>query len=293
MSRASGAEVDSRLSTFTASDGDNLALQEWALPDGVALRGLVLVVHGLGEHAGRYDALAQFLVARGFAVRAYDHYGHGQSAGRRGTLSSDTRLLDDLADVVDATRERMRSLGMPASIPLILLGHSMGGLVAARFVALRLRAVDALVLSSPALDAGMSAMQKRLLAVALRLFPDLPLGNGLKPQFISHDPAVVAAYVNDPQVHDRISARLAQFIASAGPATVAMASQWTVPTLLLYAGDDRLLNADGSRRFAAAAPAGIVESRAFDTLWHEIFNEREPDRTQVLEALATWLARRW
>ncbi len=88
--------VDSRLSTFTSTSGDNLALQEWPLPDGVLPRGVVLIVHGLGEHAGRYDALGQFLVQRGFAVRAYDHFGHGQSSGRHGTLSSDTRLLDDL-----------------------------------------------------------------------------------------------------------------------------------------------------------------------------------------------------
>ena len=285
--------VDSRLSTFTSTSGDNLALQEWPLPDGVAPRGVVLIVHGLGEHAGRYDALGQFLVQRGFSVRAYDHFGHGQSSGRRGTLSSNTRLLDDLDDMVDATRERMHNAGLSPKTPLILLGHSMGGLVAARFVSQRAAKVDALVLSSPALDAGMSAAQKVLLWIAFRLFPDLPLGNGLKAQFISHDADVVKAYIDDPQVHDRISARLAQFIASAGPATLAAAPQWTVPTLLMYAGDDRLLAADGSRRFAQAAPSGVVTSHCWEGLWHEIFNEREPERSQVFDMLGAWLARRW
>ena len=138
--------IPSTLTTFTASDGENLAVQDWPLPQGEPCRGTVLLVHGLGEHVGRYDALARRLNDWGFAVRGYDQYGHGESAGPRGGLTSDMRLLDDLADLVDATRARM-----PAGQPLVLLGHSMGGLVASRFVSLHLRPVDALVLSSPAL----------------------------------------------------------------------------------------------------------------------------------------------
>lgn len=93
------------LTAFTASDGENLAVYDWPLPD--APRATVLLVHGLGEHAGRYDALARHLGAWGYAVRGYDHYGHGESSGPRGGLPWDTRLLDDLTDIVDATRARM------------------------------------------------------------------------------------------------------------------------------------------------------------------------------------------
>ena len=136
------------LSPFTAADGENLALHEWPVAADTPLRGLVVLVHGLGEHAGRYGAVAEQLNTWGFAVRGYDHYGHGESAGPRGGLSSDTRLLDDLADMIECTRARL-----PPGLPLVLLGHSMGGLVAARLVSLNLCPVDALVLSSPALDA--------------------------------------------------------------------------------------------------------------------------------------------
>jgi alpha-beta hydrolase superfamily lysophospholipase len=117
--------------------------------------------------------------------------------------------------------------------------------------------------------------------------PNLRVGNGVKPQFISHDPAVVSAYRNDRLVHDRISARLARFIATAGPQTVALAPQWSVPTLLMYAGDDRLLNPQGSRDFAAAAPKSQVTSVCFESLYHEIFNER--DAAPVFATLQQWL----
>jgi len=277
---------ESTLSTFTASDGDNLAVQDWPLDIGVPLRGVVLIVHGLGEHAGRYDHVAQQLNAWGFAVRGYDQCGHGESSGLPGSLPTDTRLLDDLADIIDSTRARMEP-----GTPLILLGHSMGGLVTGRFVSLGMRKVDALIMSSPALNPGMNAFQKLLVAVLPKIAPNLRVGNGLNPSFISHDPAVVQAYTSDTLVHDRISARLARFFATEGPATVALAAQWKVPTLLMYAGADRLVNPQGSRDFAAAAPKDLVTTVCFDALYHEIFNES--DATPVFAAMQRWLDQRF
>jgi alpha-beta hydrolase superfamily lysophospholipase len=278
--------ADTTLSTFVASDGDNVVIQDWPLEVDVRVRGVVILVHGLGEHAGRYDHVARQLNAWGFAVRGYDQCGHGESGGAPGSLPTDTRLLDDLADIVDSTRARMDK-----GTPLIVLGHSMGGLVAGRFVSLGIRPVDGLVMSSPALNPGLSAFQKLLVAVLPKLFPGLRVGNGLNASFISHDPAVVAAYLSDKLVHDRISARLARFIATAGPATVALAPSWKVPTLLMYAGDDRLVAPQGSRDFAAAAPAAVVTTHCFEGLYHEIFNEL--DATPVFAALHKWLDQRF
>ncbi|MES2950978.1 MAG: lysophospholipase [Pseudomonadota bacterium] len=278
--------AESVLSPFIASGGHNVIVQDWPLDSAVATRGVVIVVHGLGEHAGRYDHVARQLNAWGFAVRGYDQCGHGESAGVRGSLPTDSRLLDDLADIVDSTRARMND-----KTPLILLGHSMGGLVVGRFVSLAMRKVEGLVMSSPALDAGMNGFQKLLVSILPKIAPDLRVGNGVKPQFVSHDPAVVAAYKADPLVHDRISARLAHFIATAGPQTLALAPQWTVPTLLLYAGDDRLLNPEGSRKFAATAPKDVVTAQCFDKLYHEIFNEL--DAKPVFAALQKWLDQRF
>lgn len=280
------AASTSTLSTFTASDGDNLALQHWAVPDDVPQRGVVLLVHGLGEHAGRYEQLARRLNDWGFDVRGYDQFGHGESGGARGGLPSPTRLLDDLGEMVEVARTRT-----PDGQPLILLGHSMGGLVAARYVAAHPGTVDALVLSSPALGTRVGAFQKFLLRTLPRVAPDLRVGNGLQTRWLSHDPGVERAYLADPLVHDRISARLAAFITEGGPQVLAQAAHWRVPTLLLYAGQDLLVDPAGSRAFAAAAPAGTVSSCCFEDLYHEIFNER--DAHPVFDCLQRWLAERF
>ena len=259
---------------------DDLTLQvrEWPLADA---RGSVLIVHGLGEHIGRYAHVAAQINAWGWNAVGYDQRGHGRSEGARGALAKPDDLLRDLALVVDAVRENNPG-------PLVLLGHSMGGLVAARFVAERVRSVEALVLSSPALDAGMSGFQKLLLAVLGSLAPNLALGNGLKPAWISRDPAVVQAYVADPLVHDRITPRLARFIADGGEFVLARAVQWSVPTLLLYAGSDRCVAPAGSAAMAAAAPKSVLTVREFAPLFHEIFNE--PEQGEVFAVLEAWLS---
>lgn len=303
------------LAPFTARDGENLALYEWPLDDWAEEmgadapppRGVVLIVHGLGEHASRYGHVASRLMQWGFAVRAYDQRGHGESGGARGVLPSETALLDDLAEIVDDTRRRCRRLphatqageagAAEKPMPLILLGHSMGGLVVGRFVSLNIRPVEGLVMSSPALDAGLSAFQKLLLAVVPRLAPNLSVDNGLDAHYISHDEQVVKNYFADRLVHGRISPRLGRFIATAGPATVATAAHWRTPTLLMYAGADRLVNPEGSRAFAenaansADVKPGTVTARCFDGLYHELFNEL--DSAPVFDTLGAWLNARF
>lgn len=291
------------LAPFTARDGENLALYEWpqdsweeddVLPPA---RAMVLIVHGLGEHASRYGHVARRLIDWGFAVRAYDQRGHGESGGERGALSSEDLLLEDLAEVVDNTRLRAQHVsgreGAAGPLPLILLGHSMGGLVVGRFVSLKIRAVEGLVMSSPALDPGLNALQKLLVATLPAIAPNLRINNGLNPEFISHDAQVVRTYLADPLVHAKISARLAKFIATAGPATVAAASHWSTPTLLMYAGADKLVNPAGSRAFAAAAAgngaAQVVTARCFEDMFHELFNEA--DSAPVFATLKAWLDR--
>ena len=267
---------------------DGLALQRRDWPSGDA-RGTIVIVHGLGEHVGRYGHVAARLNASRWSVVGYDQRGHGASPGERGRLADADDLLADLAAVVDVVRGETRG-------PLVVLGHSLGGLVAARFVAGALESppplwhrdvVDALVLSSPALDVGMTAAQRMLLAALGPLTPNLAVGNGLDPAWISRDPAVVAGYRADPLVHDRIAPRLGRFILDAGRAVRALAPRWRVPTLLLYAGSDRCVAPAGSAAFAAAAPQGVVSAHPFAALFHEIFNE--PEQDEVMAILTAWL----
>jgi alpha-beta hydrolase superfamily lysophospholipase len=273
------------LSPFTASDGVNIAVRDWPLLAGMRLRGVVVLVHGLGEHSGRYGRLADHLNSWGFAVRGYDQYGHGESSGPRGALPTPLRLVEDLVDVAESTRLRMGS-----EVPLIVLGHSLGGLIAACAVARGMDA-QALVLSSPAFGARVNAFQKLLLATVPRLAPGLAFSNGLNPELLSHDPQVAAAYRSDPLVHDRITGRLARFILHAGRDVVSRAADWRLPTLLMYAGADRLVDPTGSRAFAAAAPTPVVTSHCFDAMYHEIFNESES--RPVYARLMQWLDERF
>ncbi|MGJ7613004.1 MULTISPECIES: lysophospholipase [unclassified Variovorax] len=270
--------------SLSTPDGETLVLRR--LPAPGTARAVIVVVHGLGEHAGRYHAVAECLHEWGFAVWAHDHHGHGESTGARGGLPSELRLVDDLALVIDDARR------LSPGVPLVLLGHSLGGLVAASLVARDVRPVDGLVLSSPGLDPGLSGVQKVLLAVLPRIAPNLRVGNGLDDNYLSHDAAVVQAYRDDPLTHDRIGSRLARFLASEGARVQQRAASWPVPTLLLYAGDDHLVRPDASRAFAAAAaPSGMVEAHGFDALYHEIFNEL--DAAPVFAALRRWLDARF
>ena len=271
--------------TIQTRDGMALVRRDWPSADA---RGTIVIVHGLGEHVGRYSHVAARLNASRWSVVGYDQRGHGASPGERGRIAAGDDLLVDLAAVIDAVRAE-------AGGPLVLLGHSLGGLVAARFVAAALesprppwqRDVEALVLSSPALDIGMTAGKRALLATLEALTPNLGIGNGLDATGISRDPAVVAAYRADPLVHDRIAPRLVRFLADAGPTVLALAPRWQLPTLLLYAGSDRLVVPAGSAAFAAAAPTAIVTARPFASLFHEIFNE--PEQDEVLGVLTAWL----
>ncbi|MCO5108666.1 MAG: lysophospholipase [Burkholderiaceae bacterium] len=270
-----------------------------ARPDGIELRGLcwrppapaakpprtVVVVHGLGEHVGRYAALGAWFGARGWALCGYDHRGHGRSQGARGKVASSGDLVDDLAAAIDALRA-------PAATPPLLMGQSLGGLVALTYALRHPGRVAGLVLSSPALAPGLSAFQKALLALMSRLAPDVAVNNGLDPTKLSHDPAAVRAYLDDPLVHDRISARLARFIVDGAREALDRAPTLAVPTLLIYAGDDRLVDPEGSREFARRAPRSLLVAREYPALWHEILNEAPAGRDAVLADLEAWLAQR-
>lgn len=263
------------------ADGLQLARVSWPARDRPPPRGTVLIVHGLGEHCERYVRLAADLTAAGWLVHSYDQRGHGASEGARGDVATPTSLLDDLALMLDMLHEER----VPR--PLVLLGHSMGGTVAARLIAEGAAGVDALVLSSPALDPGLTLLQRLRLTLGARLLPHRAVSNGLSPQWISRDPQVVRRYIDDTRVHDRITPLLARFIVDAGRQVIASASQWPTPTLLLWAGADRCVSPRGSAAFAAAAPKRLLRTRCFDGLAHEIFNE--PERDLVVGALLDYL----
>jgi len=277
---------DRRSRWLRLPDGTTTFVRTWCA-EARPRRGSILIVHGLGEHSGRYGHVAERLAALGLEVRGYDLRGHGRSDGKRGSIPWDDALLDDLRFVFDDLDRSGRAAGDGA--PPLLLGHSLGGTIAAAATGGGWVAPRALVLSSPALALHVRAARAAVLRAARRLIPDRQFPNELPVEKLSHERAVVDAYRCDELVHDRITPRTYGFLADAGAAVRRDAASLSVPTLLLIAGDDALVDARGARELAAALAPGVGTAHFYDDLYHEVFNERERDRERVLGDLTAWL----
>jgi len=261
-------------------DGLDLAVRHW--PAIAPQRWTFVVAHGLGEHAGRYRRFAAWFGERGVEVYAIDHRGHGMSGGPRGHAPSQAALLDDLDQVVTvATR------GQPKPV---LVGHSMGGVIAIAYAFAHPDRIQRAVFSAPALMVKQRLpFWMRWLQPVHHVLPRLTVPSNLDVRTLSRDPAVVEAYSADPLVHDKVSARLAAVTMGQGAALIARAGEVRVPFLLLQGGDDRLVDSRGSERFFAGA---TVPGRAFTLypgLYHEIFNE--PEQARVYQDMLDWLDR--
>ena len=265
--------------SMTAADGTVLFYREWLVADA---RGAVGLVHGLGEHGGRYTELAQLMNRNGLSVRIHDHRGHGRSGGVRGSLTRQDDLLIDLKLVFDDFCQQQQTTPF-------LFGHSLGGLVAARFATGGWSPVRGLMLSSPALALRLSGFQKILLAISSRLAPGLAVPTGLPPTLVSHDAAAVQAYRADPLNHNRAAARLVNFMLDAIAHAQHDAASFALPLLLQIAGDDAFVDARGSRNFFARLPATDKTFHCYEDAYHEIFNESPERRALVQRDMQAWL----
>ncbi|MFZ6843259.1 lysophospholipase [Undibacterium sp. RuTC16W] len=266
-----------------ATDGTSLFVRDWPLPlqnDSTPVHDGIVIMHGLGEHCGRYAHVARFFNALGFTVRTFDHRGHGKSGGVRGDCPDEETLLRDARLVINDFSKHL-------SAPPLLFGHSMGGLFAARFATEGLAPIRALLLSSPALAVPMSGFQSVLLKVASVLIPGVGVPNGLKTKYLSHDAEVIKAYEDDPLVHAKISARLLNSMLSAMEYAHDHATHLKIPVLMQVAADDHLVDPEGSQRFFARLPQDTAQAFFYEGFYHEIFNELEA--TRVFDDLRTWL----
>lgn len=262
---------------LTAADGTALSVRDW---DGAGHRRGVLLMHGLGEHGGRYAHVARFFDDCGWAVRSYDHRGHGRSGGARGDTPDNDAILHDAKLVFDDFAQRFEA-------PPLLLGHSMGGLFAARFACERMSPISGLILSSPALAIPLSGGQKFLLKTLGAIAPGLGVPNGLQTRYLSHDPAIEKAYIDDPLVHAKITPRLLRAMLHAIDVSHRQAATLDVPALLVVAGDDRLVDPAGSDAFFKRLPAGLGTLHRYPDYYHEIFNEVGAAR--VFDDMRAWL----
>jgi alpha-beta hydrolase superfamily lysophospholipase len=281
--------MPSVVSHARATDGTDLLIRQWP-PDEAEAGGAwagapwasVLLVHGIGEHSGRYEHVGDQLTGAGLEVQTYDHRGMGGSGGRRGDVERWSLLHDDLAARLAVVRAGS------AMRPVVLYGHSLGGLIVAGYLLTDRPAPDLAVLSSPALDDGLPRWKKRLAPILGRIAPTLTIPTGINGETLSRDPAVAAKTVDDPLC---VTFTTTRFGAEAGVEQArvqALASGgFGIPALVLHGEDDHLVPASASEPFAGAP---LVERRTYPDLRHELHNE--PEGPAILDDVIVWLRAR-
>jgi alpha-beta hydrolase superfamily lysophospholipase len=276
--------VTESAATLKTADGLDLYVRCWRA-ENVPHRWTFVVVHGLGEHGGRYEHLAERFTRVGATVYAMDLRGHGRSAGPRGHTPSLNAVLDDIDAVV--VRARAESGG-----PVVLIGHSFGGLLAIAYALKHSDHIDKAVFSAPLLipKVKVPAWKQPLTKLLPRIAPRVAVSNEVDPKLLSHDPEVVRRYATDPLVHDRITGGLYGDTIARGEEFIARAPEVRVPFLLLHGRDDQIVDPSGSQRFFARATTPERAFCLYPGLYHEVFNETEQEK--VFQDVESWLTQR-
>jgi alpha-beta hydrolase superfamily lysophospholipase len=241
------------------------------------------VVHGYAEHSGRYQHVAERLVAAGYAVYALDLRGHGRSEGRRAVVRSFDEYVGDISAFVERARERH------PGVPLFVLGHSMGGLIVSLYLTRLPSGLSGCALSGPAVKAAGNAARPLEWAFRAlgRIVPGLGIAT-LDSSKVSRDPAEVAKYDADPlNYHGKMKAGLVGAFSKAVRTLEKRAPSIDVPIAIFHGGADGLANPDGSRVLHVRISSQNKSLRIYDGLYHEIFNE--PEKDQVLDDVIAWL----
>jgi acylglycerol lipase len=269
---------------FKGEGGVEIYWQAW-LPDGEP-RAVVVLAHGASEHSGRYAWTGEQLNARGYAVYAIDHRGHGKSAGPRAVIDRMRNAVEDLHTLVEHAQ------GAHPGRPLALLGHSMGACVALAYTSEHEDALDALVLSGPlAVLEAASPVQRVAGRVLSAVAPSLGVV-AIDSTAVSRDPAVVADYDSDPlNYHGKLPARTVTEIAKTIASFPEAVTRFRLPLLVMHGTADRLVPIAGGEMVAERAGSEDKTFKPYDGLYHEILNE--PERQQVLNDMADWLDARF
>ena len=277
------AAISVQYETFDLHGSQSLFAQSWCPASEV--RGVIGIVHGLGEHSSRYTSFAERFAQAGFRVVAYDQRGHGRTSGKRGDAPSYEVLLYDVAALLSAMNAG------EASLPKFLFGQSLGGSLVLNFALRRHPKLNGIIASSPLLlPAHPPPRWKQLAARFLqRVWPSFRFRSGVQAEGLSHDPAVVAAYKADPLVHDLVSARLAVAMLDAGEWALEHAAELTVPTLLMHGMADPITSAQATIDFAQRAGRSCT-LHTFPGLYHELHWELERD--EAFEVVLDWLKQR-
>jgi len=264
--------VEAEKGTFTTRDGIQLRTRRWAAQTPKAQ---VVIVHGIAEHSGRWEYVGERLASRGYVVLGYDWRGHGESEGPRGHADTFEHMVDDLEEIMDSVR---------SDLPLIVYGHSAGGLIAATYAVSARRQPTGYVLSAPALEAEVPAPLRLAAKVLGKVAPKLRLKSPIDGSHLSRDPAVAEAYFADPLLQLPNTAQFGKDMLATMDRTRGKLHRISVPVLVVHGAEDQLVPPAASAPLAAVP---TVRRRLLAGLRHEIHNE--PERDQVLDEIADWL----
>jgi len=265
------------------NDDVTFYMQGWE-PEGKP-KAIVCLIHGLGEHTGRYAHVSKALNDAGYALFGFDLRGHGQTGGARGHIPSLDVVMQDIHQFVDFQKQNRTNL------PVFLYGHSLGGLLTLSYTIQHPDGLKGVIVSGAMLRSAFDEMKvKNVLAKFLgSIAPTITLTTGLDATGISRDPAVVEKYLKDPLVHDKGSTGLGRTILAAIDLCFARAKEFKPPLLIMHGRDDRLVYPSGSEDFAklAGETNQDVTLKLWDGMYHEIHNE--PDQAEVFKFMIEWM----
>ena len=247
---------------------------------------MLVIAHGIGEHSGRYDHVADYLTRKGFAVWACDHRGHGKSGGKRGHVDNFDDYLADLDQTIRIAKQKTPEM------KTFLMGHSLGGLIATFYAEKHSGELDGLIVSGPALREKMKISSSRaFMAKTLSsIMPTLSTGTGLDPNLLSHDKEVVKKYVEDPLVHKVTTPRWFTEYRRAQEETMRSAGKLTLPCLIIQGGADGIVDPTVAKDLYDRIKSPDKTLKVYDGFYHESLNEI--GKESVLADIDTWLSAR-
>ena len=268
------------------NDDITFYMQGWE-PEGKP-KAVVCLVHGLGEHTGRYEHVGKVLNAAGYALFGFDLRGHGKTSGPRGHIPSLDAVMQDIQQFIAFQKQNF------PRTPIFLYGHSLGGMFALAYAIQYNNELQGVIVTGAGLHSPLREQKAKVTLVNIlgSLFPAIILSSGLDPATISRDPEVVQKYINDPLVHDKISAGLGKAMLIGIDLCFKRANEFSLPLLIMHGKDDKLVYPSGSEEFAKLASESNkdVTLKLWDGLYHEIHNE--PEKEEVFKVIIEWMDKR-
>ncbi len=270
------------ISNFSGKGGVKIFFQKWIAPKAKAV---LVLVHGVGEHSGRYSNLLNALAGKGVSVFALDHRGHGKSEGKRGHVDSFMDYVYDLKLFVEYVKDENKGL------PLVLYGHSMGGVITAKYGLTYQNDPSIVVLSSPGFAPAFEVpgWKKSIASFLSSRAGSFSMSTGLSPADISRDIEVVKEYENDPLVHNKVSAKWFTEFMKTGEECMANASSLKKPLLVFYGTGDKMVAQNAIEGFYTNAGSTQKDILSYEGFYHEVINEPEADRNRALNDVVSWI----